>query len=78
MLDQEFSYWHFGHELSHQWWGNLVRPTGPRGNYISTEAMAHWSGLGSAVSADAVAPMPSGAAELARRLLPGREKEPKD
>jgi tetratricopeptide (TPR) repeat protein len=45
MLDKEFTYWYFGHEMSHQWWGNLVRPTGPRGNYIFTEAMAHLSGL---------------------------------
>jgi tetratricopeptide (TPR) repeat protein len=45
MLDKEFTYWYFGHEISHQWWGNLVRPTGPRGNYIFTEAIAHWSGL---------------------------------
>ncbi len=35
----------FGHELGHQWWGNLVKHTGEKGAYMLDEAMAQFGSL---------------------------------
>jgi Peptidase family M1 domain len=35
----------FGHELSHQWWGNLVKHAGGKGAYMLDEAMAQYGSL---------------------------------
>src|SRR5262249_14491598 len=43
---------------------------------LKDEKLLHWA-VDATASADTVSPMPSGAAELAQRLLPGRGHEPK-
>jgi hypothetical protein len=45
MLDRPFAPWYFGHELSHQWWGNSVRVRGRRGEYLLSEGVAHYGAL---------------------------------
>lgn len=45
MLDKPFQNWYFGHEMSHQWWGNSVRPSSDVGRYLLTESLAHYGGL---------------------------------
>ncbi len=44
-LDNKFNLALFGHELAHQWWGNLVRNSGARGNGMLDEAMAQYGSL---------------------------------
>jgi len=44
-LTRPFNYALFGHELSHQWWGNLITTRGTRGTAMMTEAMAQFGSL---------------------------------
>jgi hypothetical protein len=44
-LDAPFNPNHYGHEISHQWWGNLIRRKGPRGNLMLDESMAEFGAL---------------------------------
>jgi aminopeptidase N len=44
-LDQRFNLAYYGHEIAHQWWGNLIRHTGARGRMMLDEAMAQFGSL---------------------------------
>lgn len=44
-LRQGFNLALFGHEIGHQWWGNLVQHEGERGGYMLDEAMAQYGSL---------------------------------
>lgn len=44
-LDQRFNLAYYGHEISHQWWGNLIRLSGQRGRMMLDEAMAQYGSL---------------------------------
>ncbi|SHG01495.1 M1 family aminopeptidase [Pedobacter caeni] len=42
---RRFNYALFGHELAHQWWGNLVMAKGNKGEAILSEGMAQYGSL---------------------------------
>lgn len=44
-LDKDFNTAYFGHEIGHQWWGNLIRTKGLEGLWILSEAMAQYGSL---------------------------------
>ncbi|HLK61248.1 MAG TPA: M1 family aminopeptidase [Chthonomonadaceae bacterium] len=44
-LAQGFNLALFGHEIGHQWWGNLIKHEGERGAYMLDEAMAQFGSL---------------------------------
>lgn len=44
-MDGGFNLAFFGHEMSHQWWGNLVTHDGDKGGYMLDEAMAQYGSL---------------------------------
>jgi aminopeptidase N len=44
-LNKGFNLALFGHEIGHQWWGNLVKHTGLRGGFLLDEAMAQYGSL---------------------------------
>ena len=61
-LDRRFNLAYYGHEIAHQWWGNLIRHTGSRGGMMMDEAMAQYGSLRVVETIEGVA-----AAELYRR-----------
>jgi hypothetical protein len=44
-LDQEFNTAYYGHEIGHQWWGNLVGTVGLKGASMLSEGMAQFGSL---------------------------------
>jgi hypothetical protein len=44
-LDQQFNLAYFGHEIAHEWWGNLIRRRGSKGRMMIDEAMAQYGSL---------------------------------
>ena len=44
-LDKDFNTAFFGHEISHQWWGNLVRSKTVQGRWMMSEGMAQYGSL---------------------------------
>jgi hypothetical protein len=44
-LDKDFNTAFFGHEISHQWWGNLIRSKTVQGRWMMSEAMAQFGSL---------------------------------
>lgn len=40
-----FNMAYYGHEIGHQWWGNLVQMDGAKGAYMLSEAMAQYGSL---------------------------------
>jgi aminopeptidase N len=44
-FDKPFNLAFWGHEISHQWWGNQVRHRGTTGVWLKDEAMAQWGSL---------------------------------
>lgn len=44
-LDKDFNTAFFGHEISHQWWGNLIRSKTVQGRWMMSEGMAQYGSL---------------------------------
>jgi hypothetical protein len=44
-LDKDFNTAFFGHEISHQWWGNLIRSRSVQGRWMMSEGMAQFGSL---------------------------------
>lgn len=66
-FDQPFNTAFFGHEVSHQWWGGLVRRTGLDGVYMLDECLAQY---GSMLAVEDIEG-PRAAALYRRRGFPG-------
>lgn len=55
-FDQPYNTAFFGHELSHQWWGGLVRRRGTSGAYLLDEALAQFGSLRAVEKVDGIGP----------------------
>lgn len=58
-VDQGFNLAYFGHEMGHQWWGNLIQRRGDKGDYILSEGLAQYGSLRCVTEIDG----PAGAAK---------------
>jgi hypothetical protein len=66
-LDEPFNLAYYGHEIGHQWWGNVVSHGGDRGDYMLDEAMAQFGSLRVVETIDGTV----GAEEYRRTGYPG-------
>lgn len=66
-FDQPFNSAFFGHEVGHQWWGQLVRRKGASGVYLLDEALAQYGSLSAVEALDGRA----AAERYRRRGYPG-------
>ncbi len=44
-FDEPFNLAYYGHEIGHQWWGNIIRTPDIRGSYMLGEGMAQYGAL---------------------------------
>jgi len=66
-LDSKFNLALYGHELSHQWWGNKVKIKGTKGGGMLDEAMAQFGALMTVEEFDSL----NGAESFRRKGYPG-------
>jgi hypothetical protein len=69
-LDRRFNTAYFGHEIAHQWWGNLLTTAQDRGGMMFSEGMAQYGSLEAVEAIDG----PDAAERYRRTGYPGYAK----